>query len=84
MDITIAVPQKDRDREDLRNWKAPFEKLKLSKILAEDEWNILLRVNARDAKRIYKFTAGLVVETVMEEKTKETWADKTAHLSPKV
>ena len=81
MDITIAVPRKDRDPEDPRNWKAPFEQLKLSRIRAEDEWNILLRVDGREARRIYKITAGLQVETVMDEKTKETWAEKTAHLS---
>ena len=83
MDITITVPRKDRDPEDPRNWKEPFEKLRFSKIRAEDEWNILFRVNGREARKILKLTADLKVETVMDEKTKETWAEKTAHLSQK-
>ncbi len=81
MDITITVPLKDRDGKG--DWKEPFKKLKLSKIRAEDEWNILFRVNGREARKILKLTADLQVETVMDEKTKETWAEKTAHLSQK-
>ena len=72
----------DRDGKG-EDWKEPFKKLKLSKIRAEDEWNILLRVDGREAKRILKLTAGLAVETVMDEKTKETWAEKVANLSQK-
>ncbi len=84
MDITITVPKKDRDGKGAENWKEPFKKLKLSKIRAEDEWNTLLRVNGRDAKRIHKLTVDrLTVETVMREETKETWADKIAHLGKK-
>lgn len=84
MDITIAVPRMGRDGKGEKNWKEPFKKLKLSKIRAEDEWHILLRVNAKDAKRIHKFTADrLTVETVMKEDTKETWADKIALLGKK-
>ncbi len=81
VNIVISVPWTDRDGKG--QWKEPFKKLKLSKIRAEDEWNILLRVDGREAKRIYKLTAGLVVETVMEKVVQETWAEKTAHLSQK-
>lgn len=77
MDITIAVPLKDRDPEDPRNWKAPFERLKLSKIRAEDKWNILLHVDGREAKRIHKLIGDrFKVETVMKEAIQETWEDK--------
>ena len=71
MDITVAVPLEDRDPDDPRNWKEPFEKIDLtgtaSKIRAENEWNILLHVDGRDIKRLRKLTAGLKVETVTEQ-----------------
>jgi len=65
VDITIAVPRPDR-REDAKDWKEPFKKLKLSKIRAENEWNIFLQVDNRDVKKIRKLTAGLKVETVTD------------------
>ena len=40
MDIAIAVPRTDRDSKAEKDWKEPFKKVKLSRILAEDEWNI--------------------------------------------
>jgi hypothetical protein len=83
VNITIAVPQKDRDGKGSENWKEPFKKLKLSKIRAEEEWNILLHVHGKDAKRIRKLTADLKVETVMDKigegqefLDQETWEDK--------
>jgi hypothetical protein len=76
VNITIAVPWKGRDGKGAENWKEPFKKLKLSQIRAEDEWNILLHVHGKDAKKIHKLTADLKVETVMEEEIQETWQDK--------
>ena len=67
MNITVAVPWMDRDKKGVKKWKEPFKKLKLSKIRAEDEWNILLDVNEKEAKRIHKLTAALKVETVMDK-----------------
>jgi hypothetical protein len=82
VDITIAVPGADRGKGE-ENWKEPFKKLKLSKIRAEDEWNILLHVNGKEARKILKFTDGLKVETVMEEIKQETWDEKIAKLGQK-
>ena len=87
MNITIAVPWKDRDPDDPRNWKAPFEKISntasKTKIRGETEWSILLHVHGKDEKKIHKLTADLKVETVMDligEGQKfldqETWEDK--------
>ncbi len=79
MDITIVVPR--MDRKGTKDWKAPFKKLKLSKILAEDEWTILLHVHGKDVKRVHKLTEGLKVETVMEhvadvkDGKQKTWDD---------
>jgi translation initiation factor IF-1 len=76
VNITITVPWTDRGKG-TENWKEPFKKLKLSKIRAEDEWKILLHVHGKDAKKILKLAGDrLKIETVMEEDTKETWADK--------
>ncbi len=83
MDIAIAVPRTDRDSKAEKDWKEPFKKVKLSRILAEDEWNILLHVDGREANRIRKLTADLQVETVMTEETKETWAEKIVLLGKK-
>ncbi len=80
MDITIAVPPKDRDPEDPRNWKWPFEQLRVSKIRAETEWSILLHVDGREARKILKLTEDLKVETVMKETKQETWDEKVAKL----
>jgi hypothetical protein len=77
VNITIAVPWKGRDGKGAENWKEPFKKLKLSKIRAEDEWNILLHVHGKDVKRIHKLTDHRYkVETVMEEEGQELWAEK--------
>ncbi len=83
MDITIAVPLMGRDGKGVKNWKEPFKKLKLSKICAEDEWNILLHVHGKDAGKILKLTGDLRVETVMEEIKQETWDEKIAKLGQK-
>jgi len=65
VDITISVPRTDRS-EDVKNWKEPFKKLKLSKVRAENEWDIFLQVDNRDVKKIRKLTADLKVETVTD------------------
>jgi hypothetical protein len=83
MNIAISVPPADRESGD-EKWKEPFKKLKLSKIRAEDEWNILLHVDGREAKKIFKIIGGRYkVETVMEKigegqkfLDQETWEDK--------
>jgi hypothetical protein len=82
VNITIAVPREDRKGK--KKWKEPFRKLKFSTVRAEDEWNILLYVDGREAKRIHKLIAGRYkVETVMDKigegqkfLDQETWEDK--------
>jgi hypothetical protein len=84
VNIAIAVPRQDRGGKGVENWKEPFKKLKLSKIRADDEWNILLQVHEKEAKKIHKLTVDRYkVETVMEEigegqkfLDQETWKDK--------
>lgn len=81
MNITVSVHLKDRSTKE--NWKEPFKKLKLSKVRAETEWSIFLRVHGKDVKRIRKLTADFKVETVLEEIAKgqkfldqELWAEE--------
>jgi len=65
VNITVSVHLKDRSTKE--NWKEPFKKLKLSKVRAETEWSLFLRVHGKDVKRIRKLTADFKVETVLEE-----------------
>ena len=82
MNITIAVPRKDRKGK--KKWKEPFKKLKFSTVRAEDEWNLLLHVHEKDEKKIHKLTGDrYLFETVMEKigegqkfLDQETWEDK--------
>lgn len=84
MEIVVSVHKYCRD--DIGDWKAPFKKLKLSKVRAEKEWVILLDVNDKELKKIHSLLDGrFQIETVMElDKEKETWEGKTALLAQNV
>ncbi len=89
MEIVVSVHRDCRD-EKMGDWKAPFKKLKLSKVRAEKEWVILLDVNDKELKKIHSLLDGRFrIETVMEpdmepDKEKETWDGKTALLAQNV
>ena len=84
MEIVVSVHKYCRD--DIGDWKAPFKKLKLSKVRAEKEWVILLDVNDKELKKIHSLLDGrFQIETVMElDKEKETWEGKTSLLAENV
>jgi len=84
VEIVVSVHRDCRD-EKMGDWKAPFKKLKLSKVRVEKEWVILLDVNDKELKKIHSLLDGRFrIETVMEpDKEKETWEGKTALLAEK-
>ena len=80
MNIVVSVHSVFRDTEKTKNWKAPFKKLKLSSVRAEDEWRILLGVAEKEIKKLHKLCDDrFKVETVVEEEF-VSWEDKTAQL----
>ena len=85
MEIVVSVHRDCRD-EKMGDWKAPFKKLKLSKVRVEKEWVILLDVNDKELKKIHSLLDGRFrIETIMEpDKEKETWEGKTALLAQNV
>jgi hypothetical protein len=85
VNIIVSVHRKNRDTKDQKRWKEPFEKLKLSKIRAENEWHILLDVAEKEAAKVHKLTLDLKIETIveLEEEKQETWEEKVANLGQK-